>query len=302
MSDFISFARAHGLEINQSKFSPSDKIRRCGTVDKPRSTNGAYMWDGQRGFVFNWAEEATAQWYEDPSARRWTEQEKANWIARRRAAKASSEQAYQEAARRAHQLMMSASVGTHPYLHIKGFPERQGLILPHHEAWNHEAECVRRVHDVLLVPMYTLSGVVAGVQMIWWDEPARVYQKKMLAGIRARGAVFRLGDKEARETALVEGYATGLSVQEAIRSIGLRASVLVCFSAGNMEHVAPMINGKTWVFADNDNHKTGQGEKSAKATGLPYCMSEVDGYDANDVHLNQGIMKVCHLVMQARRA
>ena len=51
MSGFISFARAHGLDINPAKFFPGEKIRRCGTVDKPKSSNGAYFWDGERGWV-----------------------------------------------------------------------------------------------------------------------------------------------------------------------------------------------------------------------------------------------------------
>ena len=47
---FILFARAHGVDIEPSKLFPSDRIRRCGTVEKPRSGNGAYFWDGQRGW------------------------------------------------------------------------------------------------------------------------------------------------------------------------------------------------------------------------------------------------------------
>ena len=43
---FIDFARAHGVEINPDRLFASERIRRCGTVDKPRSTNGAYFWDG----------------------------------------------------------------------------------------------------------------------------------------------------------------------------------------------------------------------------------------------------------------
>ena len=43
MMDFITFARAHGLEINPAKFYAGPKIKRCGTVDKPKGTNGAYF-------------------------------------------------------------------------------------------------------------------------------------------------------------------------------------------------------------------------------------------------------------------
>ena len=53
--NFIDFARAHGVEIDPSKLYASERIKRCGTTDKPKGTNGAYFWDGARGWVFNWA-------------------------------------------------------------------------------------------------------------------------------------------------------------------------------------------------------------------------------------------------------
>ena len=72
MSNFIDFARAHGLEIDPGRLYPSDKIRRCGTVEKPRSGNGAYFYDGQRGWVFDWSGAAQTIWYNDPNAKPWT--------------------------------------------------------------------------------------------------------------------------------------------------------------------------------------------------------------------------------------
>jgi len=52
---FIDFARGYGVEIDYSKLYPSDRIKRCGTTEKPKSSNGAYFWDGERGWVMNWA-------------------------------------------------------------------------------------------------------------------------------------------------------------------------------------------------------------------------------------------------------
>jgi len=284
--DFVNFARAHGVDINPSKLYPGDAIRRCGTVDKPKSTNGAYTWDGERGFVWNWAEEAKAQWFEDPHARRWTEEEKKTWLAQRRASREDQEQRYRQAATKAQAILSQCHPGPHNYLHIKGFPLAQGLI---------------HSDGALVIPMRNiLTNAIQGLQFIRWDEEVRDYDKKMLTGMRAKGAVLYLGDRMAPETIVVEGFATGESVLQAIRSVGLRASVLVCFSAGNLEFVAPQLHVKACVFADNDP-KSGQGEKSAKATGLPYCMSEVPGQDANDVHLKQGLMRVVQLIMQARR-
>ena len=147
--------------------------------------------------------------------------------------------------------------------------------------------------------MSWLEWNVVGLQVIRWVEADRAYEKKMLPGMRAKGAVFWLGDKKAPETFLCEGYSTGLSISAALRSVGLRASVLVCFSAGNLAHVAPLIQGKAFVFADHD--KSGTGEQAAKQTGLPYCMAPEVGMDANDLHKSAGLMAVCQQLMKVRR-
>ena len=73
---FIDFARANGVDIDISRLYPSENIKRTGTVDKPKSTNGAYYWDGQRGWVFDWSGAAIVIWYENPNAKPWTEEEK----------------------------------------------------------------------------------------------------------------------------------------------------------------------------------------------------------------------------------
>lgn len=283
MSGFISFARAHGLDINPAKFFPGEKIRRCGTVDKPKSSNGAYFWDGERGWVFNWAAEARVQWFNDANARPWTEQEKAAWRIRRDAAKSAQEFDYRKAAQRAQELMRAATPNTHAYLHRKGFPEAQGLIT---------------VDGALLIPMRDLmTNSVSGVQVIRWLEAERKFEKKMLPGMKAKGAVFRMGT--GVETILCEGYATGLSIVAAARSVGLPAAVLVCFSANNIEHVARQLKNRAFVFADND--KSGTGEKAAQNTGLSYCMSPVEGEDANDLHLRAGLFAVVQKLMEVRR-
>jgi putative DNA primase/helicase len=152
----------------------------------------------------------------------------------------------------------------------------------------------------LVVPMRNLTtNDLQGVQLIRWIEADRAYEKKMIPGMKAKGAVFRIGDKHAPETVLCEGYATGLSLAAALRSVGLRASVLVCFSAGNLQFIAPQATGRAYVFADHD--KSGTGEQCAQATGLPYCMSPVEGEDANDLHQRAGLMAVCQLLMDVRR-
>lgn len=278
---FINFARAHGVEIHD--LYPSEKIRRCGTVEHPRSKNGAYFWDGQRGFVWNWAAEAKAQWFNDASAQPWTEADKAAWRAKRSAASSQQSDDHRRAAIRADEMMRSAKTAEHNYLHSKGFPTTLGFVA---------------ADGALLIPMRGLDGAMQGLQTIRWITEERRYEKKMIPGMKAKGAVFRLGDRAAPETFLVEGYATGLSVITALRSVGLRASVLVCFSAGNLVHVAPMVKGKRFVFADHDESQAG--EKAALQTNLPYCMSPELG-DANDLHVKAGLMAVCAQLMAVRR-
>jgi putative DNA primase/helicase len=285
VSDFITFARAHGVDIDPAKLYPSEKIRRCGTVDKPRSTNGAFFWDGERGWVFNWAEEARVQWYRDDQAKPWTDAEKRAWAARRQSARADTENRYRNAALFAQTLIRSTVPGPHDYLTLKGFPDVQGMVAG---------------DGALIIPMRSLpTNELQGAQVIRWEEEERKWVKKMVPGMRAKGAVLRIGDKTAPETILCEGYATGLSIAAALRSVGLRASVLICFSASNMEFIAPQLKGRCFVFADNDKSQTG--EKSAKATGLPYCMSLIEGEDANDLHARAGLMAVCQLLMEVRR-
>lgn len=280
---FEQFALAHGVIV--SDLHPSDRIRRGGTVDKPRSKNGAWFFDGIRGWVFNWATEAKVQWFEDKNAKPWTAEEKRAWLDRRRAAEQAQVYGHRRAAQRAGEMLAACKPAEHNYLHMKGFPSLLGLV-------NADGD--------LLIPMRHLAtNELQGLQVIRWIEDERRYDKKMIPGMKAKGAVFCIGSKQAQETFLVEGYATGLSVEAALRSIGLQASVLVCFSANNMEHIAPMVSGRVFVFADND--KSGTGEASAIATGKPYCMSPEVGEDANDVHKRAGLMAVCKFLMEVRR-
>lgn len=281
---FIDFARAHGVEIDPAKLYAGERIRRCGTTDKPRSANGAYFWDGQRGWVFNWSSEARVQWFNDQDAKPWTEAEKAAWKVRRQATQAHQDDRQHRAAMHAADLIRSTKPGTHDYLARKGFPDLEGMV---------------DSAGALVVPMRHLeTNALLGAQVIHWDEPERQWVKKMLPGMKAKGAILRMGDKTTHETFLVEGYATGLSVAAALRSVGLRASVLICFSASNLEFIAPQVKGRVFVFADND--KSGVGEMAAKNTGLPYCISPIQGEDANDLHVRAGLVPVVELLMNVR--
>jgi putative DNA primase/helicase len=279
---FIDFARLNGVQIDPNKLYPSDRIKRCGTTDKPSSGNGAYFWDGQRGWVFDWSGEAKTLWFEDATP--WTDQEKHEWAIKRQTANTEKDQAYEMASKKAEIILRDAELKEHNYLILKGFLEEKGLVL----------------EDKLLVPMRNVvTNKLQGYQSIWWNGEERKYEKKMLLGMRAKNAVYVLGSKTADEAWLVEGYATGLSVHHALRSIGSDASVVVCFSAINLVQVADQIKGKRFIFADNDESKTG--EKSAEQTGLPWTMADEVGMDANDLHKKSGLFAVVGKIMQLRK-
>lgn len=193
------------------------------------------------------------------------------------------ERGYRNAAELSQKLIDACSLQTHYYLNAKGLPNAIGLV----------------ADGVLVVPMRNFeTNALQGAQTIEWLPETRAWEKKMIFGMRAKGAVLRLGDKRAKEAFLVEGYATGLSVEMALRRLRLNASVLVCFSDSNLAHVSTMVAGRAFVVADNDVSEAGI--RAAKKTGFPYCMSDVVGEDANDLHQRAGLMALCSMLMNVR--
>lgn len=282
---FVDFAHRHGVLIDYAKLYASDKIKRCGTVDKPRSDNGAYFWDGERGWVMNWSNGSNVIWYQDKNAKPWTDEDKKAWMDKRRESAKAQEQKYEQTAQKALEILKTAKLQEHQYLEYKGLPEEKGLV----------------IGDKLYVPMRNVvTNKIQGFQTIFWDASERRYDKKMLPGMRAKDAVLFLGDKNSGEYWLVEGFVTGLSLRNALKSVGVPATVVVCFSANNLVNVADKIKGAKFVFADNDQSKVG--EESAKKTGLPWVMADEVGWDANDLHYHKGLFAVISKVMQCRNS
>jgi putative DNA primase/helicase len=245
---FVAHAQAHGLIINHA--IPDGRWHRVPTVDKPRKRNGAYIFDGNSGVVKNWATmESFARYGEKVSQFIKYFDDSEERIKHARAAKQAQE------------LINKATMATHPYLKAKGFPDAKGLV----------------IGEELIVPMRDINTQrVVGAQRIQVSG-----EKRFIPGTRAKGAVFVLG--RGRDPWLVEGYATGLSVQAALRFSDVR--VVVCFSAGNLAHVARITGGR--IVADHD--ASGTGQRVAKASGLPWCMSPNLGEDANDLHMRSGL-------------
>jgi putative DNA primase/helicase len=198
------------------------------------------------------------------------------------AADLAADLGHRKAAAKAVRLIKSCVIGTHPYLAAKGFPETKSLITE---------------GGALVIPMRNcITEDLIGAQVVRLVENA--WEKKMLPGMRAKCAVLRIGSPKARELWLVEGYATGLSVDAALRLMRLSAAVVVCFSAHNLAHVAGLLSGTRYVVADND--LSGTGEKAAIATGLPYVMPQTLATDANDMHQRDGLMALAKMIKEAR--
>lgn len=278
MSDFIAFARACGVLIDRLR--ADGRIHRCGTASHPKSRNGSYVYDGRRGWAMAWDQGEALQWFGGDTT--WTEDERRAWKARQDVEQRYQNRIRREAVRKAHDLMYSARPRRHDYLRMKGFPDHEGLVTD---------------DETLVIPMWASGDrSLQGAQTIFWED--RQWKKKMLYGMRAKGATFRIG-RSRRETFLCEGYATGLSIAAALHLVRVDADVLVCFSAGNMRHVAATMTGRVFVAADNDASATG--EKVALEIGRPWAMPPTVGQDFNDMHATEGLMAVCKTLMTIRK-
>jgi putative DNA primase/helicase len=192
--------------------------------------------------------------------------------ARQRTREYIAQQRWQQdqAAASAAQMIEAASLQPHPYLRAKGFPDELGLV----------------DGQMLVVPVRDAAEYnrVISVQRI---SPSG--EKKFLFGGRTRGGIYRIGAPMARKTVLCEGYATGLTLDTALKAMQGTHAVIVCFSATNLKLVAELFPGAV-VCADNDVTKTG--EEAAKSTRLKWIMPPEAGMDFNDWHQRDGIIVV----------
>ena len=266
MSDFQSFAAAHGLIIRDLEMG---RWCRVPTEDHPASRNGAYKFMGDCGHVQNWATMPEAStWFPDADSRvavdRWAMQRL------REKAEREAKEAKEKAARKAGWICHQCVNEQHAYLDWKGFPDLLGMV------W-HKAEG----ENLLVVPM-CVKGKLVGCQTINRDG-----EKKFLFGQQTKGAEYLIDNKGSHY--FVEGYASGLSLRLVLKALKVRYTVHVCFSAHNLTFMAKAI-GSGIVIADRDASETG--ERAAKATGLPYWISDVIGNDINDDHQRLGIFRL----------
>lgn len=267
--NFIQFAQANEVVIK--RLIDDGRIHRCPTVSHPKSYNGAYKFCGDWGFVQAWdVSDTPAFWFGEKTTPERRERIKRDM----RAEMVAEQEKRRQASILASEIIQKATPGNHPYFDRKGFKDEIGLI---------------DFDGRLVVPMRDCTNYtkINSVQFI--DSEG---DKKFLTGGKAKGSIYRIGS--GSESWLCEGLATGLSVRAALKLIGRAASVVVCFSAGNLAHVASVLGGKRYVVADHD--KSGTGQRCAEETKLPYVMPPVVGQDANDYHLAEGPFALARLL------
>ncbi len=277
MSDFINFARAHGVLIDQ--IQDDGKWHRTPTESHPRKRNGAYRHCGTHAHVQDHATMLEpVLWTADASQVATIDHA---GIARRAQAAAAEIRSGQEAAaKRAAWILHQCSIDVHPYLESKGFAEERGQV------WNDEKAGDRK----LVIPMRQ-DGRIVGAQTI---SDKAGFEKRFLFGQKTGGATYVIDNKGPKW--FCEGYATGLSVRAALQAIKTRYTLIVCFSAGNLLKVTRN-HGEGFVVADHDHASTqaplegGMGVKVATDSGLPFWSAGEAGMDFNDYHRKHGLFK-----------
>lgn len=260
--NFIEFCAAHGVIVDRP---PRLGVwERFPTQTHPKKRNGSVKWMGDYGFCQDHAVHTEVIfWRED----RPVKIDPRVIHAAVKQAEEERQRLQQNAAMRASLIINRCVIGCHDYFRKKGFPKEKGLI------WCHDQT------EHLVIPMRDEKRELVGMQTIDADG-----QKKFLYGQKTRGANFVIGNGPTN--VLCEGFATGLSVREAMRHLKQNWTIYICFSAHNLLAVAERLRPGL-VVADND--ASGTGEKMARQTGWKYWMSEKVGEDFNDAHQREGI-------------
>lgn len=189
---------------------------------------------------------------------------------------------------------------THPYLARKGFPLDHALVcddprvhLPNTRLGEAIASAVPASDKPLLVVPGRLGagkdGRITTIQFITADG-----EKKNLLRGQMGGTSYRICSG-GPENWVCEGFATALSVRDALRLLGRRATVWSAFAASNVAKVAQGVPGAR-IAADHDKPVPtlgglGAGEYFAVQSGRAWTMPPNEE-DFNDMHQRLGLRAV----------
>ena len=262
--DFIQFASAHGLEITNLV---AGKITRCRTSDHRSKKNGSYYFEHDWGWAMNWTVHDKPEF--------WKSGKVVDTKELQLKIKKSQEKHQQERARlnlrairKSEWALSKCRNDISAYLASKGFPEMCFNMLfeddPEYPLFDGRL-------PLLCVPM-KIGNKLSGLQMIANDGA-----KKFIYGTNAELAIFDIGN--GSDVFLVEGLATGLSLQKILSQLKVSYKIRVCFSAGNMIKVAKLHKDPILIC---DNDQSGVGERVGIESGKLYYMPPITGQDLND--------------------
>lgn len=276
MSGFLNFAQSHGLVIRDLV---RGKIARCQTESKPTHKNGAYLFDGEWGWIQDHAQHTEIiLWKTDkpltPAEREAMQKRMDDSRAQYAKDRATGQR---KAAQKAAWILGQCEIEQHAYLDGKGFPDMRGNV------WRKEDH-----NPLLVIPMFH-AGALCGCQLIGVNG-----DKKFLTGQRTNDASFVIG--HGAQVYLVEGYASALSLHALLAALKLPHTVMATFSAGNLARIAKAIP-TAWIIADND--ASGTGQRVASESGCQWWMPETVGQDINDLHKELGTFKASQIVRKA---
>lgn len=280
-----------GLQPPDDIIAYRGKPERFSTNGKSRDDSGWYVFyddarpagkfgDYRSGIESSWKAESG-----DP----WTPEQKRQWAERMREVEAQRARDLAELQQRAADKAASmwaaatdASERGHPYLTKKQIAGLGARVL----------------RDQLLIPMRHGPGALVGLQVVQPDG-----SRKFLTGTPAGGAYMVLGKPGAGPVAIVEGYATGVSVHMATQFC-----TVVAFSAGNLEAVARKIRkampaARLILGGDDDTFTDGNPGMTAASHAASVVNARVArpvwvdsergrGTDFNDLHAAEGLEAV----------
>lgn len=207
-----------------------------------------------------------------------------------------SEQQRQKAARRAADIMADTGQGESPYLERKGFGSHLSAVnrtLIREGGENFPA-------GSLVIPLTNEAGELLNVQLIRADGT-----KRYLHGGQKAGAFHRIEGGEL--VAVVEGYATGLSVHQATG-----ASTYCAMDCSNLSAVAQIASrqhpeARILLCGDNDEGTQGnpgklKAEQAAVAIGGLVALPPEFSGDWNDYEQAHGLSKTQEAIMSASTA
>lgn len=275
MSTFQQFVEANGIIVPDT-FTPGRWIR-CRTTNHPRKKNGSIKLadDGQVGWCQDYAVHTEPlMWRAGDDAVAAAPISRAEIERRQAERRAALLQATHEA--RAYYATCTPLLDGHPYLTHKllGMEGCLGLRVDA-AGW-------------LVIPML-YNGKILSLQRISPEG-----EKKFHAGATTKYAYYAIERPRAAITVLVEGFATGLTLFQAIPN----SRVIVAFNAGNLSLVAERMDrtGMGVVCADND-HETEKrigrnpGLDAARAAadllGVGVAFPVCEGTDWNDYATEQ---------------